>query len=101
MDAQKPAKYASFAGSFDIAPMIQYVVVCHIESSRPQKMYRKMRPVYPWLKMSYLSGESGGRDSRVYCLLGGESACVSQLCERMRWVRGERTVGRSRPRCAR
>ena len=54
MHAQKPAKYASFAGSFDIAPMIQYVVVCHIESSRPQKMYRKMRPVYPWLKMSYL-----------------------------------------------
>ena len=99
MNAQKPAKYASFAGSFDIAPMIQYVVVCHIESSRPQKMYRKMRPVYPWLKMSYLSGESGGRDSRVYFLVVVRMQ-MSAL-RYMRWMGGWRTVGRSRPRCAR
>lgn len=36
--AQNPEKLASFAGSFDIAPMNQYAVVCHMESRRPQKM---------------------------------------------------------------
>ena len=41
---QKPAKYASLAGSFDIAPIIQYAVVCHMESRRPQKMYKKTWP---------------------------------------------------------
>jgi hypothetical protein len=41
---QKPAKYASLAGSFDMAPIIQYAVVCHMESRRPQKMYKKIWP---------------------------------------------------------
>lgn len=41
---QKPAKYASLAGSFDMAPIIQYAVVCHMESRRPQKMYKKRWP---------------------------------------------------------
>jgi hypothetical protein len=41
---QNPAKYASLAGSFDMAPIIQYAVVCHIESRRPQKMYKKRWP---------------------------------------------------------
>jgi hypothetical protein len=35
-NSQKPVKWASFAGSFDIAPMTQYAVVCHMASRRPQ-----------------------------------------------------------------
>lgn len=45
-DSQNPVKLASFAGSFDMAPMIQYAVVCHIASSMPQMMYRNTRPTY-------------------------------------------------------
>jgi hypothetical protein len=42
---QNPEKYASLAGSFDMAPIIQYAVVCHMESRMPQKMYKKRWPV--------------------------------------------------------
>lgn len=51
-----------------MAPMIQYAVVCHMASSRPQKMYRKIFPVYPGPKMSKRSS-SGGTEALVYSLV--------------------------------
>lgn len=52
---QKPEKLASFAGSFDMAPMNQYAVVCHIESSSPHAMYRHRCAGYALSWMSILS----------------------------------------------
>jgi hypothetical protein len=51
-----------------MAPIIQYAVVCHMESRRPQKTYKNRWVVYPLWEISIFD-EFGGMDWRVYVLI--------------------------------
>lgn len=60
-DLQNPVNTASFAKSFDMAPISQYTKVCHMASRRPQKMYNQTCAGYSELLKSIFAG----RVSRV------------------------------------
>lgn len=64
------------AGSFDIAPMNQYAVVCHIESKRPQKMYNQTRLGYKWSLKSMGTKLGEATSARVYSLAIGKVSVV-------------------------